>query len=144
LSEERPNREALKLALRSERYYYEESKKYTECLWIITRIQDLYSKESKQVDAEECSVQKIQFEIADFLIDNEEKQRLIESLQTELKGRGQGPPCCEKELEHRRIVFEAALAEKDRRISKLEGSLQEAQASQALPIRRKSTVQKVE
>ncbi|KAI9773378.1 MAG: hypothetical protein M1840_007593 [Geoglossum simile] len=143
LREEHLNHEASKSALHSERYYHEESKKHNECLWIITkRIQDLYSKEDRQVVDEECNTRKMQFEIADLMIDNEEKRRLIQSLQTELKDRSQGGICYEKELEHRRTMFEAALAETGKRISELEGSLQEAQASQALLMRRKSTVRK--
>jgi hypothetical protein len=144
LHEERLEHQASKSALRFEQYCHEETKKHEECIWNITkRIQDLYSKESKQVGDEECSIRKMQFEIADLLIDNEEKQRLIESLQTELKGKSQDTLRCGEKLEHRKAVFEEVLAIKDRQISELEGSLKEAQANQALLIRRKSTVRKV-
>jgi hypothetical protein len=144
LREERLNHEASKSALHSERYYHDESKKHNECLWVITkRIQELYSGESKHVGIEECCIRKMQFEIADLLIDNEEKQRLIESLRTELKDKSQGALCYEKEMEHRKNTFEAALADKDKQILELESSLQQAQVGQALLMRRKSTVRKV-
>ena len=143
LHEERLEHQASKSTLHFEQYCHGETKKHVECIWTTAkRIQDLYSKESKPVGDEECSLRKMQFEVADLLIDSEEKQRLIVSLQTELKGKSQGVLCCEKEMEHRKTMFKAVLAEKDKRISELEGSLQEAQVNKALLIKRGSTVRK--
>ncbi|KAI9776888.1 MAG: hypothetical protein M1839_009336 [Geoglossum umbratile] len=128
LHKERLEHQASKMALSFERDCHEGTKKHVEFIWTTTkRIRDLCNGENMHTDASDCGIRKMEFEMADLMIDNEAKQRLIEELRYELRGRGQAGLFCEQEMKHRRTVFEEALAAKDRRISELEGLLQETQ-----------------